>query len=486
MSEEQQEQQQQQQQQQQQKQQQQQYKSPRNVNSSSNATISTSRKSNIYEMRNHDYVSRLVAATPPYLYSAPMGPNNFFSDMLRSLVAARNQENVRNLQLQQTAALVRRPRKRSWSQHRSFFRENDVKISEKPNTQLKNVSMESNTNERPLELTTNKPYLQQLANKNRKIEQGSNSKDQNSCKPSLALTKNNENDHIIESTELSIAEGGAVDTLIQSTPTAASLLSQDLVLPPPPPIWYPSLYAPYGVDPLHFFIDLRVSGHIYDRKKENVSPFTNADNGCNSVRSDETSNPSSINQGNSLSNKHRHGSAFTVPTPRSFDSKTIECLPSRTQCSDAINLSSSIAAEVTNKFQSYAKYYDFGESKENQPNISKCNANYMLQQLPRLYGQFAARDFFADSQNDIAAQTCTAADNSNSHDNDNKSEADCDADSDCRTSVENGNDNDGDVGSNCNRERDIDVEIVDSIKYRTDGDSSRCSSPDEMAVTHID
>lgn len=42
---------------------------------------------------------------------------------------------------------------------------------------------------------------------------------------------------------------------------------QNLIIPPHSTMWYPPLYtSPYGIDPLHFFIDLRVSGHIYDRK----------------------------------------------------------------------------------------------------------------------------------------------------------------------------------------------------------------------------
>ncbi|XP_073828509.1 uncharacterized protein [Musca autumnalis] len=459
-------------QQHQQQQQHQQIKSPKDANTNSSANNNTTtppRKSNIHEMRNQDFVSRLMAATPPYLYSAPMGPNNFFfSDMLRSLVAARNQENVRNLQLQQSAALARRPRKRTWSHHRSYFKENET-ILEKSQHQQQPPHITAT--EKPLELTTHKPYLQHLANKYRKLESEAG-------KDIVPAGKVGERDVEQTTANTTVSGGGAsgADPTLQSTPPAASLPPQDLVLPPPPPVWYPPLYPPYGIDPLHFFIDLRVSGHIYDRKKENVSPLANAENNGSTPANEAANSPPATNALN-LPNKHRHGSAFTVPTPRSNDLKTLASL----QTTDAINLSSTGAGAVMNKFENYAKYYDFGESKENQPNIAKCSANYMLQHLPRLYSQFAARDLIAQAQNENAQNNSA---NSDLVESDNKSDIECDADSEGHHSITNSEDND--IEESSNRERDIDVEIIDSIKYRNDGSSSRCSSPDESSITQID
>lgn len=462
---------------QQQQQQQHHIKSPKDANTNNANTTTPPRKSNIHEMRNQDFVSRLMAATPPYLYSAPMGPNNFFfSDMLRSLVAARNQENVRNLQLQQSAALARRPRKRTWSHHhRAYFKENETILEKSQQQQQQSII----TPEKPLELTTHKPYLQHLANKYRKLE-AETTKDQGEMKHLLTSTKahDRETDHTATPTSAAVSGGASVaDPALQTTPPAASLPPQDLVLPPPPPVWYPPLYPPYGIDPLHFFIDLRVSGHIYDRKKENVSPLANAESNGNTTASNEATSSPPASHGITLPNKHRHGSAFTVPTPRSNDLKAIAALQATT---DAINLSSTAGAAV-NKFENYAKYYDFGESKENQPNISKCSANYMLQHLPRLYSQFAARDLIAQAQNDNALDNAA---NSDLVDTDNKSDIECDGDSDGHQSV--GNSDDNDVEETSNRERDIDVEIIDSIKYRNDGSSSRCTSPDESSITQID
>ncbi|XP_054729028.1 myb-like protein I [Anastrepha obliqua] len=445
--------------------------------SPTNATsTATPRKSNIHEMRNQDFVSRLMAATPPYLYSTPVGANNFFfSDMLRSLVQARNNENARNLQLQQSMVLARRPRKRTWAHHRPYYEhlrerkeaEEKQQQQQQQQQQLQQQQLASNTAslvglEKPLELT-NKPYFQ-LANKYRKLEDATDIKTAR-CESGGVTTPDSTAASATNGNNGGGSGGGAVDAVLQDTPPAASLPPQDLVLPPPPPVWYPPLYPPYGIDPLHFFIDLRVSGHIYDRKKENISPLTSADN-SNAAKDSEAAAGGNAS-GVSLLNKHRQGSAFTVPIPRSNDSK-----PAAGHTLDAINLTSSAMAS---KFENYTKYYDLGEAKENQP-LTKNSASYMLQHLPRLYSQFAARDLIASN---VAA--AAGSGNSNSYDTDNKSEPDCDADSDGRASV----DNCASLGGN-NRERDIDVEILDSIKYRTDGESSRCSSADEASITQID
>ncbi|XP_055905798.1 uncharacterized protein LOC129941236 isoform X2 [Eupeodes corollae] len=364
-------------------------------------------RKNINELRNQDYVSRLLAATPPYLYSAPVGPNNFFfSDMLRSLVQARNNENARNLQMQQAAVMARRPRKRSWSQHRPYYEQ----LRER-----KGLDEKIPIPEKPLELT-NKQFSPMAAAKYPKTADPS-------TKESICSKELN--------------ESGATEgqTILQDSPTAASLPPQDLVLPPPPPVWYPPIYPPYGIDPLHFFIDLRVSGHIYDRKKENVSPLASAEN--NTLVSSESETPA----------KYRHGSAFSVPVPRS-----------ESKGSSAINLSSSSssASETSNKIENYAKYYDLGETKENLPS-PKRTSNYMLQNLPRLYGQFAS------STKDLSE--------GNSYETDNKS------DQDCEDSID-----EHSCGNYRENSSHIDVEMIDSQKFQNDDISSGCASPEECKV----
>lgn len=313
-------------------------------------------RKSIHDIRNQDLVSRFLAATPPYLYSAPVGPNNFFfSDMLRSLVQARNNENARNIQLQQ-AALGRRPRKRPWSQHRPYYEHikerKELIAEEKPPPPP----------EKPLELTN-----KQLFPISAKYPKADHHRDDI---PEKLIPKVGQHN---SGTENKVAQ--EFDSNLQNEnppnlqePPAASLPPSDLVLPPPPPVWYPPIYPPYGIDPLHFFIDLRVSGHIYDRKKDNASPGVNSDN--NNVTN---ADPDGIG-------KHRHGSAFTVPPPRNDSSK-----PNST----TVDLE---------KMNNGYKYYDLStDAKENHLNSK--NTNYVLQNLPRIYTHMNSRDSDNDMDN---------------------------------------------------------------------------------------
>lgn len=79
------------------------------------------------DVNNSELVHRLLAATPAYLYSAPMSPHNFFfSEMLRSIVQAKDhniafqrncpsQPSNHNNTTNQMPTFLRRPRKRLWS-----------------------------------------------------------------------------------------------------------------------------------------------------------------------------------------------------------------------------------------------------------------------------------------------------------------------------------------------------------------------------------
>lgn len=302
---------------------------------------------NLQELRNSELVSRYLAATPPYLYSAPVGPHNFFfSEMLRSLVQARNNsdQSVRNQVNQINPSLPgRRPRKRAWSNHRSIY---------EPTRETS--SMEKPTSEKPLELTNKTSFP---ATKYQKCESPKILTPENSIK-NLSKIDLQDTKHIppveypsnmsLNSTSNRIG-GPTIE------PAPAAVPPSELVLPPPPPMWYPPLYPPYGIDPLHFFIDLRVSGHIYDRKKENISPTNQT--------SDNNNITPSID-GESI-NKYRHGSAFSVPQPR------------RDKSPLALNLSSGSP-----------KKSEFNHTFEHG-NESVKNTNYVLQNLPRIYTHLA-------------------------------------------------------------------------------------------------
>ncbi|XP_043474153.1 homeobox protein 13 [Leptopilina heterotoma] len=89
---------------------------------------------------------------------------------------------------------------------------------------------------------------------------------------------------------------GRGDELQQSTAKGFSLPTGNVPNPEflPNPLWYPPYPMPQsypGIDPLHFFIDLRVSGHIWDRKlNERHLPF-----------------------------KSKHSSAFSVPQAKEYN-----------------------------------------------------------------------------------------------------------------------------------------------------------------------
>lgn len=166
----------------------------------------------------------------------------------------------------------------------------------------------------------------------------------------------------------------------------------DLVLPPPPPMWYPPLYPPYGIDPLHFFIDLRVSGHIYDRKKENISPPLGENN--NVVIAVPSPPSSDLLESAAILKHQRHGSAFSVPPPRRDKSP-----------SSALNLTAANDGKNgSGPFGGRPRIYESLSSISPPPArrsstssptpkplthqdclLNTKNTNYVLQNLPRIY-----------------------------------------------------------------------------------------------------
>lgn len=301
---------------------------------------------NPHEIRNVDLVQRFLAATPSYLYSPPpIGPPNFFfSEMLRSLVQAKAAEGARSLQNP-----MRRPRKRLWT----------------PPTRFENEPMSKEPNgEKPLELTTKHQPSPFPSAFNPHMK---SAKDIEKITPAEGSIPSNTDD-----SKLSTYSPGEN---IANEPSAASLPPTNLV-PQIPPIWYPPLYPPYGIDPLHFFIDLRVSGQLYDRKKENNSPSTEVG--------------ALTNENNNIG-KVRHGSAFSVP-------------PRRDKSPLALNLSA--MGTKTNSI-------DFVNNNCTDIDDKSRNTNYVLQNLPRIYTSLTG------TQN-------TGADDRHSEESESKSSSDID------------------------------------------------------------
>ncbi|KAL1491812.1 hypothetical protein ABEB36_012351 [Hypothenemus hampei] len=257
------------------------------------------------ELRNTDLVSRLLAATPPYLYNMSLLPNTyFFSEMLRGLVQAKNEQrsNVSTTGYGGNNAMfyghhqARRSRKRTWNHlNRETFGLNHIteeKNQEKPvsDDSWMIKSSAKKTEDRALELTTS------VANHHQKIPE----------EPPLSKPPKIE------------------DPPSAPFPPLQQENNQNLVLPPPPPMWYPPIYPtpPYGIDPLHFFIDLRVSGHIYDRQTKE----TKQDN-CTVVSPKESSEKKEQDEMvENVFKQKRHCSAFSVPNTNGktkFDVKSM-------------------------------------------------------------------------------------------------------------------------------------------------------------------
>ncbi|KFB43670.1 AGAP013230-PA-like protein [Anopheles sinensis] len=352
------------------------------------------------DYRNSELVTKLMAANPPYLYSPAVGPHNFFfSEMLRSLVANKRNESLRNAseqlhhhqqhhqqqqQLQQAAqhpgqvpnhlalqaATTRRPRKRSWSQHRYYpeaLKEGKESEERRP-TQP----------EKPLELT-NKLSAFSRSISSSAAASSTQKYPENDLPERFKAPSYHDRKPEESKTSLGADKASMNNANLIPEPSTASMPPSDLILPPPPPVWYPPLYPPYGIDPLHFFIDLRVSGHIYDRKKDSNSP--GSEESSLSVKREHSK---LIGTG-----ADRQGSAFSVPKPR--DSST-GSKPSGT--GSAINLAASLeegggssgeVVEASDQPSPAMGSLFLGDFADHKMDSIK-NTNYVLQNLPRIYG----------------------------------------------------------------------------------------------------
>ncbi|XP_041980712.1 uncharacterized protein LOC121734282 [Aricia agestis] len=243
-------------------------------------------KTHVRDIRNTELVSRLLAATPPYLYSAlPLQPHAFFfSEMLRSFVSARHGCRPPHYH--------RRFKRRA----HKYFAENEDWRRDWPKPEEDKKEHETRP-EVPLELTVDKQP--RVCSPPRRLSPKSDPP-----KPSSPGPPGRQSTFVDVGTEELPKPAPCVG---RSPLEANSIPPSNLILPPPPPMWYPPLYNPqFSVDPLNFFIDLRVSGHIYDRKR---MP-TETDNNANPERP-ETGPDKGI--GKDFGQKPRHLSAFSVP-----------------------------------------------------------------------------------------------------------------------------------------------------------------------------
>lgn len=253
-----------------------------------------------------DLVNKFIAATPSYMYTPLVGQHSFyFSELLRSLSHAKKAEMVnmsREAAAQQQLQANRKvPRKRTWPSNNNNFRSEELDIK----------------GERPLELTSkNSAFSPNFERKK------SESPSEKHIKIDESKEKSQEN-------------------------STQEITQENLALPPPPPVWYPPLYStqPYSnIDPANFFVDLRVSGHIFERKRELAAQALKS----------VTNNNLPAYFDNNNEHKQRIGSAFSVPKSRELKS--------------AINLSNEKLysgsggndEEINDEKPSTKKFYDNG------------------------------------------------------------------------------------------------------------------------------
>jgi hypothetical protein len=133
---------------------------------------------------------------------------------------------------------------------------------------------------------------------------------------------------------------------------------------------YPPIYPPYGIDPLHFFIDLRVSGQIFDRKRELAEAEKNE-----ILNNSNTDNKNKVTSIEDIMGPTRQGSAFSVPK---------SSRETKSHLQSAINLSAETSGAISEKMLL---------------NHEK-NTNYVMQNLPRIYNMIE-RDNKDDVSYDI-------------------------------------------------------------------------------------
>ena len=314
-----------------------------------------------------DLVSRLLAATPPYLYNVPLTPHSFFfSEMLRSFVQAKSEASP-------VGPLPGAPRrrKRSWrdardrplelttkerthhhthqhqQQPEKYFHTQqqqnqhllDSTHTEKRNKSLEPYDLEGKTLPLSLEQKSQdfnsevlkpvdenrsefKPVKNYFADRIPTQQESIFSTELQKIKPEESeerknctySERNNFEERSKTNNELSFLneQKNKLDfsprNFLPGLPGRGDELQtvKGFGLPSgnvgnisnpeflPNPLWYPPYPMPQsypGIDPLHFFIDLRVSGHIWDRKlSERQLPF-----------------------------KSKHSSAFSVPQAKEYN-----------------------------------------------------------------------------------------------------------------------------------------------------------------------
>lgn len=259
-----------------------------------------------------DLVNKFIAATPSYMYSPIAGQHTFyFSELLRSLSQAKKAELI-NLSRE---AAVQQQQQQQQSQNLQVNRKTGRKRGW---NQLRNEGTEvggsCNISDRPLELTSkHSAFIPRCASPIKKSESPvSNASDtaNNAKQPRFLCDENQKRESKSASPEVEVTDSHSPGPANNS-----SNGTSDMILPPVPPAWYPNLYPPYGIDPANFFVDLRVSGHIFERKRELAAQALKTVAGINNNNNNNNNNCLPSYFDNDFP-KARSGSAFSIPKSR--------------------------------------------------------------------------------------------------------------------------------------------------------------------------
>ncbi|XP_015589994.1 uncharacterized protein LOC107265243 [Cephus cinctus] len=304
-----------------------------------------------------DLVSRLLAATPPYLYNVPLTPHSFFfSEMLRSFVQAKANTSTGS----GSAHAAPRRRKRSWrdardrplelttkERHEKYFHSQESQ-AENNRRHVENYVESKDSEQKPFGADVLKPVDENRADF---TKQGSNYFDERprtfetestssrrdisfpmelqKVKPeekNCSFSEQNSFEDNVKASELPFipdqkkldfsarsflpglpGRGEDLQCVKNFSLPAANVPNPDFL---PSPLWYPPYPMPQsypGIDPLHFFIDLRVSGHIWDRKMtERQLPFKSKHSSAFSVpQSKEYNRPLNLTRDEASSSKNK-------------------------------------------------------------------------------------------------------------------------------------------------------------------------------------
>ncbi|KAL1453573.1 hypothetical protein WDU94_009904 [Cyamophila willieti] len=367
--------------------------------------------------KSSEFVSKLLAATPPYLYNIPLIPQNFFfSEMLKSFVHARNHHNLGKTGYQDQSPHIggKKGRKRLWQDVSTTTNSNNTNyLSPKHNCLTEDVKKVE-----PLELTKNS---------NKQTTGGGNHAFKKLLKKPRVDFLGHKGDLKQETQGQNFDQsypmmpppipgplpGGTHNGLQGSSPGVNQVIpgfnsGLDAELNKLSPFWnywnnqqnslnLQNQLQNSGFDPLHFFIDLRVSGHIYDKKLCTEAVNANeplnlqkSNIGSNEIHSNGEMNEENNNEIDGKCVKSETDEKKVIKTEQEQTNKK-ENDENQVQNARNENLSSAFKFPNNNNNNNNDEIDNQNVNRRMKGNMkSKTNygMNYILNNLPKIYKNF--------------------------------------------------------------------------------------------------